>query len=110
MRMERFENRFCWSRKTKQLINERVNSVDLVPDQIRKRIAKIGILVALWQQLSKGFKRDQRIFDLVRHSCRPRSQTGESVAAATLQFEAFNGGGVRLFASRSHDLTLVALM
>src|SRR5207302_6818512 len=88
MRMKWLENRLGWSRETKQLIDQRINSVDLVPDQIRKCISKIGILITLGKQLGEGFKGDERILDLVCRLLLEKKKTGESIAAANLQIEA----------------------
>src|SRR5213082_180899 len=94
VRMERFQDRLRRSRETKQLIYQRIDSIDLVADQIRKCVAKIGILITLGQQLGEGFQGDERVLDFVRHSGRERSQASESIAATNLQFESLDGGDV----------------
>src|SRR2546430_1395455 len=95
MRMKWLENRLGWTRETKQLIDHGINSVDLEPEQNRKSIPKIGILITLGKQLGECFKGDEWILDLVCHSSCKSANTGKSIAAANLQFEAFNRGDVR---------------
>ena len=67
MHMHRLEHRFGRAGETQQLIDQRIDPVDLVADQVRKCFAKIGILISLRQQLREGFDGDERVFDLMRH-------------------------------------------
>ncbi len=47
--MHRFEHRLGGPGEPKQLVHQRIDPVDLMPDQIRKRFPKIRILVTLGQ-------------------------------------------------------------
>src|SRR5437764_8662525 len=87
MRMKWLENRLGWTRETKQLIDQRINSVDLVPDQIRKCISKIGILITLGKQLGECFKGDEWILDLVCRLLLEKKKTKQSITATNVNFE-----------------------
>ena len=45
--------RFGRPREAEQLIDQRVDPIDFVPDQVRKRFPEIGILITLGQSWAK---------------------------------------------------------
>jgi len=58
-----------------------------VPDQFGKRIAKVGILIPLREQLRESLDRDKRVFDLVRHPGRECAEAGQTIATANEQLQ-----------------------
>src|SRR3954471_2056198 len=94
MDVERPEDWLSRARKPQELIDQGINAIDLMADQVRERVAEIGILVTFGQQLRESLDRYERIFDLVRHAGGKSAEAGEAVAPADLEFEPFQGRDV----------------
>src|SRR3977135_1110464 len=54
--------------ETKELVHQRIDPVDLMPDQVRESVAEIGILVTLRKELRESLDRDERVLDFVGHA------------------------------------------
>src|SRR5205085_2417866 len=93
--------------KPQQLVYQRIDSVDLVPDQVRKGAAEIRVLVTLRQQLRESLDRNERVLDFVSHAGGERAETGQPVAAADLQFKPFKGGDVSQYHERAQHFALL---
>src|SRR5437016_7760570 len=59
------EQWFCRACEPKQLIDQRVDPVNLVHDQAGKGFAEIRLVVALRKELSESLDRNQRVLNLV---------------------------------------------
>jgi len=66
--VHRPEQWFCRACEPKQLIDQRVDPVNLVHDQAGKGFAEIRLVVALRKELSESLDRNQRVLNLVCHS------------------------------------------
>src|SRR5207302_2994646 len=88
------EQWFCRACEPKQLIDQRVDPVNLVHDQAGKGFAEIRLVVALRKELSESLDRNQRVLNLVCHSGRERPEAGEAIAATNLQLEPFHCGDI----------------
>ena len=87
--MHRLQQRLRRPRKAQKLVHERIDPINLVPDQVRESLAEIGVLVTFRQELGEGFDRNKRVLDFVGHAGGKGAETREPVASANLQFEAF---------------------
>ena len=107
--MDRLQKRLRRSRKAQELVDERVDPINFVSDQVRERLAKIGVLVTLRQKLGKGLDRNERILDFVRHTGGERAETREAVAATNLQLEPFQRRDIGENHERSQHFALLAV-
>src|SRR5438046_7297133 len=89
MDMHRLQKRFGRPCKSQELVHQRVDPINFVPDQIRECLAEIGVLVTFRQKLGKSLDRNERILDFVRHAGREGAKTREAVAATDLKLEPF---------------------
>src|SRR5205807_3962551 len=94
MNAHRAEERLGRTCKTKKLIHEGVDAVDLMDNEVGESLAKIRFAVTLWEQLGKSLDRYQRVLNLMGHPGRQRAETGQPIAAADLKFEPFQRSNV----------------
>src|SRR5438270_12732918 len=107
--VHRREDRLGRAGETQKLIHQRIDPIDLVPDQVRKGFPEIGVLITLRQKLGKRLDGDERVLDLVGHAGRERTETREPVAAANLQFEALQRGDIGEDNERAEHFTLLTV-
>src|SRR3984893_5000235 len=83
--------------------------IGFVPEQVGKGFPKVKVLITLRKQLREGLDRPQRVLDFVRHSRRERAETGQSIAAAYLQFQTLDRCDVRQHHQGAEHLSAFAM-
>ena len=107
--VHRLEERLGRAGETQELIHQRIDPVDFVPDQVREGLAEIGVLVTLRQSCAKVLIETSGFLISCAMPAESVPEAGEPVAAPNLEFQALQRGDVGQHHERAEHLACLAV-